>query len=144
MKALLWGPLAPEFVGVRVVVGLALPFVLLLMPRTRTPLGLALASLLAIVGVFVDRFTFVSAGQIAPVTAVSGVVSAPYASYTPSPVEISILVGAAALVAFVYTLAERYLDLRESDVHVGFSLPHWLEARRAPRPEPAGPEGAAR
>ena len=122
-RALVVGPLAVPFVGVRVVIGLIVPMALLVVPFTRTALGLLWAGCLAIVGVFADRLTFVSAGEIAPLTATSGVVSAPYAAYTPSLVEISILIGAAALIALLYTLAERYLDLRESDVHIGFALP---------------------
>ena len=37
----------------------------------------------------------------------------------PSLVEVSIVVAAFAFVAFVYTLAERYLDLSEAEVHIG-------------------------
>lgn len=125
-RALVLGPLAIEFVGIRVVLGLLLPLALLIVPFTRTAGGLFAAGCLAIVGVFADRLTFVSGGQISPLTATSGVVSGPYAAYSPSLVEISILVGAVALVALLYTLAERYLDLRESDVHVRFALPRSL------------------
>jgi molybdopterin-containing oxidoreductase family membrane subunit len=121
--ALLSGPLAAQFVGVRLIVGLVLPLAILVPPWTSGARGVLAAGCLALVGVFADRLSFVSAGQIAPATAISGVVSAPYASYTPSLVEISILVGAIGFVALVYTLAERYLDLRESEVHIGFSLP---------------------
>ena len=145
-RALVVGPLAVPFVGVRVVIGLVLPMALLVMPFTRTALGLFGAGCLTIVGVFADRLTFVSAGQIAPLTATSGVVSAPYAAYTPSLVEISILVGAAALIALVYTLAERYLDLRESDVHVGFALPvslgSWWRGRSVPAVSGSVPAGS--
>ncbi len=119
---LLTGPLAVPFWALRVVAGLVTPLAILLLPSGRRPAGVAVAAGLSIVGVFVDRLTFVLAGQLAPTTAVSGVVSAPYASYMPSPVEIAILVGATAFIAFAYTLAERYLDLAESDVHAGFPL----------------------
>jgi molybdopterin-containing oxidoreductase family membrane subunit len=124
---LLTGPLAPEFVGLRLIGGIALPLLLIVIPQTRTPLGLVLAGALAMVGVFVDRLTFVIAGQAAPVTTVSGVVSAPVAVYTPSLVEIAIVIGGLALVAFAYTLSERYLDLSESDAHVSM-LPAWALA----------------
>jgi molybdopterin-containing oxidoreductase family membrane subunit len=131
-EALVAGPLAPQFLGLRVVLGLGVPLLLVALPATRTIGGTFLASLLAMVGVFADRVTFVSAGQIAP-TSASGVVAAPWATYSPSPVEIAILVGAAAFVALGYTLAERYLDLRESsDVHAYVSL-SWIRAR-FPRP----------
>ena len=64
-----------------------------------------------------------------------------------------IVVAAFAFIAFVYTLAERYLDLRESEVHLGSHLPRfvgttreWLASRSATRlavdviDEPAGSE----
>lgn len=131
--ALVAGPLAIPFWGLRVVVGLAAPAVLLALPRTRTPAGTGVASALAIGGVFVDRLLFVMAGQITPTTTVSGVVSSPYASYVPSLIEVAILVAGFALVAFVYTLVERYVDMRESDHHMGLSwewLDRWRERRR--------------
>jgi molybdopterin-containing oxidoreductase family membrane subunit len=124
---LLTGPLAPEYVGLRLIGGLALPLLLIVVPQTRTPLGLVVAGALALTGVFVDRLTFVIAGQAAPVTTVSGVVSVPVATYAPSLVEIAIVVGGLALVAFAYTLAERYLDLSESEGHATM-LPAWALA----------------
>jgi molybdopterin-containing oxidoreductase family membrane subunit len=72
-QMLVAGPLAPEFVGLRLIGGLTLPLLLVALPRTRTPRGLLIAAVLAMVGVFVDRLTFVEAGQLAPVTTVSGV-----------------------------------------------------------------------
>jgi molybdopterin-containing oxidoreductase family membrane subunit len=131
--ALIAGPLAWQFWGLRVVLGLVVPLVLIALPATRTPAGTVVAAVLALVGVFVDRLTFVSAGQIAPTTTVSGVVSSPYAAYSPSPVEIGILIGAAAFVALVYTLAERYVDLREADAHPFLRLfVAWLRRRLTP------------
>lgn len=116
------GPLAWQFWGLRVVLGLAVPILLLALPATRTPSGTFVASLLAITGVFVDRMTFVAAGQIAPTTA-AGNVAAPFSTYSPSLVEIAIILGALAFVALGYTLAERYLDLSESDAHRAVTLP---------------------
>ena len=127
-RALLVGPLALQFWVVRVGLGLAVPLLLVALPATRTPAGTLLAALLAIVGVFVDRFTFVLAGQIGPTT-VSGVVSAPWAEYTPTLVEIGIIAGAVAFVALGYTLAERYLDLREARAHVFVPIPDLLRSR---------------
>ena len=124
--ALVSGPLAIQFWGVRVVAGLVVPAVLVLLPATRTPAGVFAASVLALVGVFADRLTLVTAGQIAPLTAHAGTVAAPYASYTPSLVEIAILLGALAFLAFAYTLAERYLDMGESDVHIWLVTFPWM------------------
>jgi molybdopterin-containing oxidoreductase family membrane subunit len=128
--ALLSGPLAIPF-WVRLIGGLAIPLVLIALPATRTVTGTGIAAGLVFVGVIVDRTLFVIAGQIIPTTTVGGVVSQPYVAYVPSLVEISIVVGAFALVAFLYTLAERYLDLHESEVHVGFHLPTFVTVARA-------------
>jgi Polysulphide reductase len=127
--ALLSGPLAIPF-WVRLLGGLAIPLVLIALPVTRTVAGTGIAAALAFVGVIVDRLLFVSAGQIIPTTAVGGVVSETYVAYTPSLVEISIVVAAFAFIAFVYTLAERYLDLHESEVHIGFHLPSFVATAR--------------
>lgn len=121
--ALVSGPLAWQFWGVRVALGLVVPLVLVTLPATRTPAGTFAAAGLAMVGVFTDRLTFVSAGQIAP-TSASGVVATPWATYTPTLVEVGVIIGATAFVALGYTLAERYLDLTEShEIHATISLP---------------------
>jgi molybdopterin-containing oxidoreductase family membrane subunit len=120
--AVLQGPLAVPFWVLRVGLGLGVPLLLILLPATRTPVGLLLASAGALTGVFVDRWLFVAAGQIAPTSVVGGVVAEPYAGYGPSPVEIAIVLGAASFVAFGYSLAERYLDLNEAEIHFGFPL----------------------
>jgi Ni/Fe-hydrogenase subunit HybB-like protein len=117
--ALVAGPFAPAFWGVRVAIGFVLPAVLLLLPMTRTPMGLFAAGSAALLGVFADRLLFVVAGQATPVTAASGTVSYGFAVYIPSAVEILVVVGAAAFVAAGYTLAERYHDLGEDDAHHG-------------------------
>ena len=114
------GPLALPFWILRVILGLLVPLALLLLPRTRTPAGVFAASCLAFMGLFVDRVVFVLAGQIAPTTASSGVVSDPWATYVPSFVEVSITVGGIAFIALAYTLAERFLDMGEHGGHVGF------------------------
>ncbi|MEO5963927.1 MAG: NrfD/PsrC family molybdoenzyme membrane anchor subunit [Candidatus Limnocylindrales bacterium] len=123
--ALVSGPIAAPFWLVRVLIGLVIPLLIVTMPMTRTPVWLLVAAVAALTGVFVDRYLFVMAGQIAPISAGAGMVSSPYASYTPTIVEMTIMLGAGAFLAFVYTLAERYLDLEESDDHVFFPFP-WV------------------
>ena len=114
----------------RVILGLVLPALLIAMPMTRTPAGTFAASILALTGILMDRFTFVAAGQIAPTTTAAGTVSYPYASYSPTLVELAIIAGAGAFLAFSYTLAERYLDMGETDVHVGINWP-WVRRNAA-------------
>jgi Ni/Fe-hydrogenase subunit HybB-like protein len=138
--ALVTGPLALPFWLVRVLLGLVVPLVIVTMPATRTPAWLGIASAAVLLGVGVDRYLFVLAGQIAPISAAAGTVSQPYATYVPSLVELAIILGAAAFMAFVYTLAERYLDLEEGDIHVFFPFP-WTKHDDAPDGE--DPEGGA-
>ncbi len=111
--ALVSGPLAPMFLGVRVGLGLIAPLVILLIARGRSRAGVALAAVLVMAGLVADRLSLVNVGQIAPSTGAAGIETEPFALYLPSPVEIAILVAGFALVAFLYTLAERYLDLTE-------------------------------
>jgi Ni/Fe-hydrogenase subunit HybB-like protein len=150
--ALVAGPLAAQFWIVRVGLGLVVPAILLALPLTRTPAGTGAASLLALVGVFVDRTLFVTAGQIWPRSTAAGTVSYPYAEYVPSPVEIGIILGAVALMAMVYTLVERYVDMGEADVHVFWPWP-WIrkhdqadsheEEQAQPGEAPAAPDTVA-
>jgi len=127
--ALLSGPLALPF-WIRVLGGLAIPLALIALPVTRTVAGTGIAAALAFVGVLLDRLLFVIAGQIIPTTTVGGVTSETFVAYTPSLVEISIVAAAFAFVAFIYTLAERYLDLHESEEHIGFHLPAFVGTAR--------------
>jgi hypothetical protein len=69
------------------------------------------------VGLFADRAIFVFAGQVVPSTAVAGVKSSPFATYVPSLVEVSVVVGAFAALALAYTLAERCLPMGEHSGH---------------------------
>lgn len=120
VDALVAGPLAASFWIGRVGLGLVAPMLLLASRRNGAFLA---AGILTLLGVVVDRTLFVIGGLIAPTSSsVGGVVSEPYARYIPSPVEVGVIVGAVALVAFVYTFIERYVDLGFYDPHVGLSL----------------------
>ena len=109
--ALVVGPLSTMFWIFKVLIGLVLPLLILVLPWTRTPVGVFVASCLAFAGIFVDRLSFVAAGQIVPATTVSGTVSHGQVAYMPTLVEVSIVLGAIGFVGLVYTLAERFLDL---------------------------------
>ncbi len=120
VAALLVGPLGPQSWVVRVGIGLVVPLLILLWPTTRRSATVFGASTFVLVGMFFDRFGFVAAGQIASSTSASGIV-ADIATYTPSLIEIGIVIGAIAAVGLLYTLAERFLDLSSpggpADVH---------------------------
>jgi Ni/Fe-hydrogenase subunit HybB-like protein len=125
-EALVAGPLAPAFWGARVLAGILVPLAILAVPRLRTPSFTGLASILALAGIFVDRTLFVIAGETVPRTTMAGTVGYPYAQYTPSLVEIGILIGAASFMAMAFSLCERYLPMGEGDVHAFWPWP-WLK-----------------
>ena len=125
-QALVSGPLAPAFWGIRIVLGILVPLGILAVPALRRPGPTGLAAGLALAGIAVDRTLFVLAGEIVPRTTMAGTVGYPYADYTPSLVEIGILVGAASFMAMIYSLCERYLDMGEGDLHVFWPWP-WIK-----------------
>jgi Ni/Fe-hydrogenase subunit HybB-like protein len=120
MWAVITGPLAPTFWIGKILLGLAIPLILVVAPRFYTTGSLFVASILTFAGVFFDRVVFVSAGQVVSSTSSSGIASFPYNEYAPSLVEIAILIGAFGFLAFAYTCAERFLDMSE---HTGDHLP---------------------
>jgi Ni/Fe-hydrogenase subunit HybB-like protein len=142
VEALAVGPLGPVSWIVRIGLGLAVPLLLVAWPRGRVALRVFAASWLIMIGLFVDRLTFVTAGQIASSGSAAGTVSAPYASYVPSLDEIGIVVGAIAVVALVYVIAERFVDLSSpggpGDVH-GLRASLQRNLLRRPVPGFAGP-----
>ena len=125
IMALLVGPYAALFWG-RVALGLLLPVILIAFPWGRRPGVIFTAAILGLAGIAIDRFLLVAAGQVAPITTASGAVAYPYAPYTPTVVELAIFLGAGAFMAFLYTLAERYLDMGEGDQHIFFPWP-WIK-----------------
>jgi len=117
-QALLSGPLAFNFWVFEIMIGMAIPFVMILIPSMRTPGKLATASVLALVGMFMMRYDFVVAGQMVPVRAGTVETASGLAQYAPSITEIGIIVGAFALCMFLYTLAEKFFDLEVRHVHL--------------------------
>jgi molybdopterin-containing oxidoreductase family membrane subunit len=140
-QMVLSGPLAPEFWGGRVLLGIVVPLLLAWWPRGRLDRRMLLAGAACLLGVLLDRTMFVLAAQMTPASSgTGGVVSIPWAAYIPSPVEIGIVIGGIGFVALVYTLVERYVDLGESDMHSGLSLAplrRLLARLTGPRPRPA-------
>ena len=121
VEALIRGPLGLQSWVVRVGIGLVAPLILLTWPGGRRTAAVFAACSLTLVGIFVDRLQFVTAGQISPAGAASGQVAMPYTTYSPSLIEIGIVIGACAVIPLAYSLAERFLDLSSpggsGDVH---------------------------
>ncbi len=110
VMSLLTGSLSVDFWLFEILIGLALPLYLL-MRHNRTPFGTMIASLLALVGMFVMRFDMTVGGQLYPMRPQAAELSHGLFTYIPSAGEITIVVGSIAFSLLAYTLAEKYLNL---------------------------------
>ena len=107
-QALISGPLAVNFWGFEIVIGLIVPLVLLLITKTKSIWAMTLASSMALLGAYVQRFDLVYSGQIVP--KFSGWNDLPqFLSYFPTGAEIMVVVGAFSLVGFGFLLGERFV-----------------------------------
>lgn len=129
VSRLVVGPYAPLF-WLEVGVGLLVPFLIVTYRRTRARPGwVALASAIAIGGIFVHRLNLILNGlSYAPIGVPPGVSigvdQGPGASsfamthwYVPTVVEYLVVAGVVAFGALLFTLAVGYLPLRESHDH---------------------------
>lgn len=100
--------------GTEVILGLFLPFVLLLIPSVRGSVGgRILASALIFVGSLARHMEILLAGQSHPVGPKAEQFPQ-YVQYVPSIWELLVLVLALAVMLLLYTLGERYLKLNEA------------------------------
>ena len=107
-RALINGPLAINFWGIEIIIGLVAPLALLLITRTRSIWAMSLASSMALLGAYVQRFDLVYSGQIVP--KFSGWNELPqYLHYFPTGAEIIVVLGAFGLVGFGFLLGERFV-----------------------------------
>jgi dimethyl sulfoxide reductase membrane subunit len=118
------GRYAPGF-AVEVIVGLVIPFILLAVaPLRRRPALVVVASVLALIGIFVHRANIIVIGlgeapiRLAPGTSLGtpagdGSSFATSSVYFPSIWEFLVVLGIVALSALLFTLAVRYLPIKE-------------------------------
>lgn len=113
--ATLSGPLAFNFWFFEVLLGMLIPVVILLNPRTRTPGGVMWAGLLSTCGIFFMRYDLVVAGQLVSMREGAADLTNGLLQYTPSITELAIVIGAISLCLFLYTLAEHFLPLQAEE-----------------------------
>jgi molybdopterin-containing oxidoreductase family membrane subunit len=100
--------------GTEIILGLFLPFILLLIPSVRGSVGgRILASALIFVGCLARHMEILLAGQSHPVGPKAEQFPE-YVQYVPSGWELMVLVFALAVMLLLYTLGERYLKLNEA------------------------------
>ena len=107
-RALINGPLAVNFWGFEIFTGLLLPLTLLLVSKTKSVWAMTLASSMALVGGYVQRFDLIYGGQIVPKFSGWNELS-PYFHYFPSGAEIIVVIGAFCLVGFGFLMGERFV-----------------------------------
>lgn len=117
--ALMFGPLKISFWLFEILLGMLLPFLMLLYTKANN-LKIALwASISAMVGIFFMRYNLVVAGQLVPMRAdapgagVQGAIPGGLVSYSPSFSEWAVVIGAIGICVGLYLIAERYLNLEE-------------------------------
>lgn len=113
-----FGPSAWWVWGVGIVLGLVVPLALVLFPQTRTTNGVLAASGLTLIGLFAARLEYVVGGQVVALVN-DPAYQYPFASYTPSGVEIAVVILGFAVAALLYTLGDRVFDLHELPAHGG-------------------------
>ncbi|MBE0480015.1 MAG: polysulfide reductase NrfD [Dehalococcoidia bacterium] len=101
-----------------IVIGLVIPFILMLNPGTRRINGLLVASVLVLIGMFASRFELVLGGQaVALVPGLEHLIW-PIAPYSATFTETAIVIFPFALCALLYTLGSKALALEEVQRHV--------------------------
>jgi molybdopterin-containing oxidoreductase family membrane subunit len=113
--AMLNGTFAVNFWVFEVLIGMAIPFALLLNPRTRTSFGVMLAGLLSTLGIFFMRYDLVIAGQIVPMRPSFAEGAESLLHYTPSLAEMAIVIGALCACLLLYILAEMKFNLSPAE-----------------------------
>ncbi len=119
VQTLLSGQLRVNFWLFEIVLGMLIPFFIIIFTKGRNIKASLFAAISAVLGIFYMRYDLVIAGQLVPMREplpgahVEGALPNGLVSYSPSFTEIVIVVGAIGFCAFLYLVAEKYLNLNE-------------------------------
>ncbi len=97
--------------------GLIIPIILLLKRGTKKLSVILVASLLVLIGMFAARVEFTIGGEIVAIIQNLQHLQSPLGSYSPTFVEIAVIILAFALAAFLYTLGARKFAIEEVPNH---------------------------
>ena len=100
-----------------IAIGLAIPAILLLNPKTRTPNMIMVSSIFVLIGMFMARFEFIIGGQLVPVLQNLTHLEYPLGSYVPTFIEIAVVIFAFSGVILVYTVGTRVMSLEKAPQH---------------------------
>ncbi|BAI81153.1 molybdopterin oxidoreductase, membrane subunit [Deferribacter desulfuricans SSM1] len=119
VKVLLSGDLAINFWIFEVMLGMVIPFLIIIFTKGNSVKAALVAAISAVIGIFFMRYDLVIAGQMVPMrepvpgARVQGAGLDGLVHYSPSFAEISIVIGAISFCIFLYLLAEKVLNLSE-------------------------------
>jgi Ni/Fe-hydrogenase subunit HybB-like protein len=105
--ALLWGKLSFNFWFFQILLGLIVPFFMLI--KKPSNVGALIAAILVIIGIFFERYNTIVAGQLVPVNSVY-YDKIFYVNYTPSLSEISLFISALGIAGLLYLIGDRILN----------------------------------
>ncbi|MEW6594165.1 MAG: NrfD/PsrC family molybdoenzyme membrane anchor subunit [Thermodesulfobacteriota bacterium] len=118
MEALISGPYSVNFWVGEVMLGMAIPFALILMARARNLQLLFVAAASQIVGIFFMRYDLVVVGQIVPHFHGMGINDLPELfSYAPSLHEVMVTLGGIGLCVMGFLMGERLFKGHLSEDH---------------------------
>lgn len=118
IQAILTGPYASNFWGGEIVMGLLIPFIIILAVKAKDMTALFWASVSSVIGIFVMRYDLVVVGMIVPGFHEYNIVGQPHLlHYTPSLHEIMITIGGLAFCAMLFLLGERMFRGHLSEDH---------------------------
>ncbi len=118
LTAMLAGPYAFNFWVFEVLIGMLLPFTLLMYSKGKNIGMMFLASILMTTGIFMMRYDLVVIGQIVPVFHELGVKEfSQLLPYKPSFYEIMVVIAGLGITASSFLLGEKVFKGHKSDVH---------------------------
>jgi len=118
IMSLVNGPYALNFWGGEVLLGMVIPFVVIMLVRGRNMHALFFASLAGMVGIFFMRYDLVIVGQLIPHYHGMGLVDYPeFLSYSPSLHENLVVLGGIAFCLMLFLMGEKLFRGHLSEDH---------------------------
>ena len=118
MQALLTGPYALNFWGGEVLLGMVIPFVIILAVKGRNMNALFVAAVSGMIGIYFMRYDLVIVGQLVPSFHGMGLVDYPeLLTYVPSLHETLVVIGGVALCGMCFLIGERLFRGHLSEDH---------------------------
>jgi molybdopterin-containing oxidoreductase family membrane subunit len=118
IMSLVRGPYALNFWGGEVLLGMVIPFVIIMLVKGRNMNALFAAALAGMVGIFFMRYDLVIVGQLVPHFHGMGLVDYPdFLSYTPSLHENLVVVGGVAFCLMLFLMGEKLFRGHVAEAH---------------------------